>query len=49
MITVTVATKAAATRKFTYSTTASLRWEPECKNGLRAAVAAEGGIAMILV
>ena len=28
-ISVTVATKAAATRQFTYSTSASLRWEPE--------------------
>ena len=28
VITVTVATKAAATRQFTYSTSASLRWEP---------------------
>ena len=28
-ITVTVATKAAGTRRFTYATTASLRWEPQ--------------------
>ena len=29
LITVTVATKAASTRQYTYSTSASLRWEPE--------------------
>ena len=29
VITVTVATKAAATRQYTYSTSASLRWAPQ--------------------